>query len=101
MEIALDTPPLGVGRRDDARARRAHLGELRPHFCCEALVLEHEPRRCPNGLDERRLIQQRRIVHERGNLLALHRHERDRPLRALGKLQRPARGVHVAAIARR
>ena len=98
VEIAFDSTPLGVGRRDDAGARRAHLGELRAHLCRQALVLEHEPRRCSNGLHKRRLVQQRRVVHERSNLLTSHGHERDRPLRALRKLQRPTCSVHVTAI---
>ena len=98
MEIAFDSAPLGVGRSDDAGARRAHLGELRSHLCRQALVLEHQPRRRSNSLHERRLVQQRRVVHERSHLLTSHGHERDRPLRAVRKLQRPTRSVHVTAV---
>ena len=81
------------------RARDARTSaSCAPHLGRQALVLEHEPCRRSNGLHEGRLIEQRRVVHERGNLLAPHGHERDRPLRALRELQRPAGSVDVAAI---
>ena len=46
VEVALDPPPLGVGRGDDPAARRAYLGELGAHLGGETLVLEHQPRGC-------------------------------------------------------
>ena len=98
VEVALDPPPLGVGRGDDPGARRPHLGELRAHLGRQTLVLEHEPGRRANGLHERRLVEQRRIVNERGDLLASRGHQRDRPIRALRELERPAGGVDVAAV---
>ena len=98
VEVALDSPPLGVGRGDDPGARRAHLGELRAHLGRQTLVLEHEPCRRSNGLHERRLVEQCRIVNERGDLLASSGHQRDRAIRALRELERPARGVDVAAV---
>ena len=98
VEVALDPPPLGVGRGDDPGPRRPHLGELRAHLGRQALVLEHEPRRRAHGLHERRLVEQRRIVDERGDLLALRGHQRDRPVRALRELERSAGGVDVAAV---
>ena len=68
MEVALDPPPLGVRRGDDPGPRGAHLGELCAHLGRQAFVLEHEPGRRADGLDQRRLVEQRRIVNEGGDL---------------------------------
>ena len=98
VEVALDSPPLGIGRGDEPDARRPHLRELRAHLGRQTLVLQHEPGRRADGLHERRLVEQRRIVNERGDLLALGGHQRDRPIRALRQLERPPGGVDVAAV---
>ena len=63
VEVALDPAALGVGRGDDPAAGRAHLRELRAHLGRQALVLEHERGGGANGFDERRLVEQRRIVN--------------------------------------
>ena len=68
VEVALESPPLGVGGGNEPDARCPHLRELRPHLGRQALVLEHEPCSRANGLHERRLVEQRRIVNERGDL---------------------------------
>ena len=74
-------------------------GELRPHLCREALVLEHERRGRTDRFHERRLVEQRRIVNERGDLFAPHGHRRDGTVRSLWQLDRPAGGVDVATVA--
>ena len=91
VEVALDPPLLGIGRGDDPRPRRPHLGELRAHLGRQTLVLEHEPGRRADGLHERRLVEQCRIVNERGDLLASCGHHRHRAIGASRQLDRPAR----------
>ena len=98
VEIAFDSPPLGVGRRNDAGARGAHLGELRPHFCRQALVLEHEPCRA-------RTASTRAGSSSNAGSCTSAATSSPRTVTSviarsgLRKLQRPARSVHVAAIA--
>ena len=99
VEVAFDAAPLGVGGRDDPAPRGAHLRELRPHLCREALVLEHERRGRTNRFHERRLVEQRRIVNERGDLFAPDGHRRDGTVRSLWQLDRPAGGVDIATVA--
>jgi hypothetical protein len=57
VEVALEAPPLGIGCGHQSAARCSHLGELGAHLGSQALVLEHEPCRRPNGLHERRLVE--------------------------------------------
>ena len=98
VEVALESAPLGICRGDEPDARCPHLGELRAHLGRQTLVLEHEPCRRSNGLHQRRLIEQRRIVNERRDLFALNGHQCHRPIRALGELERPPVGGDVAAV---
>ena len=98
MEVALESPPLGIGCGNEPDARGPHLRKLRAYLGRQSLVLQHEPCRRSDGVHERRLIEQRRIVNERSDFFALRGHQRDRPIRALRELERMAGGVDVAAV---
>ena len=57
VEVALEPPPLGVPRLDDARARGAHLGQLGAQLRLQARVLERQARRRRDRLHQLRLLQ--------------------------------------------
>ena len=98
MEVALESPPLGIGGGNEPGARCPDLSELRPNLSRQTLVLEHESRSRSNGLHERRLVEQHRIVDERGDLFTLRGDERDRAVWAAGKLERLTGGVDIPAV---
>ena len=70
MEVALDPPALLVGGSDDPPPRLPHLGELPLGLDLEPCVLEREPGRGRDPLDEARLVEQRRVVDERRDRFA-------------------------------
>ena len=71
VEVALEPPPLGVARLDDARPRRAQLLELRAHLGLQALVLEREPGRGGDLVDELLVVEQAGRVPEHGDVASL------------------------------
>ena len=85
VEVAFDPAPLGVGSGDDPAARRAHLCELSTHLGRQPLVLEHEPGGGPDRFHQGRLVEQGRIVNERGDLHAAGGHRGYRPVRSVGQ----------------
>ena len=98
VEISLDPAALGIGGRDDAAARGAHLGELGPDLGRQPLVLEDEPRSRANRFDEPGLFEQRRIVDEHRDLLTRCDQRRRGPFAVAGDLDRPPGRVDVAAV---
>ena len=64
MEVALDSAPLLVGCRDDARARLLYRLQLGADLGVKPRVLERESRGRCNRLDELRLVAQGWVVDE-------------------------------------
>ena len=64
VEVALEPPALGVARLDDAGARSAQMLELRARFGLEALVLDREPGRRGDLLDQLGVVEQVRAVED-------------------------------------
>ena len=98
VEVALDAPPLRVGRGRDPGPRLLHRLELRAHLRVEPRVHERDARGGGDRLDELRLLPERRIVDEHGERLALVLDPASPP--ESGRLPAPrARpgGVHVLA----
>ena len=91
VEVALEPPPLGVAGLDDARARGAHLGELGAQLGLQARVLQREARRGADRLDELGVVEQRRVVDERGEALAVVLEHRDRSARLVVEVERVLR----------
>ena len=79
--------------------RGGELGELRAHLGIEPGVRGRQPRRGGDALDEPRVVEDRRVVDERGERPAVALDERHRPRRARAR-QLDARtvGVDVAAV---
>ena len=99
VQIALDAPPLGVGRLDDARPGGSELVEAGAQVRLEPLVLEREPRSGTDCADELGLLPERRIMDERGDAAALPLDDRRNPGVAVGRqLDRPAAEVDVASL---
>ena len=71
VQVPFQAPPLGDARLDHPRARVPHLVELGAQLCEEALVLECEPGCAGDGVQERGVLAQRRVVDERGDLAAV------------------------------
>ena len=71
VEVPFDPAPLLVPGGDDAGARLLHLRQLRAELGFEARVLEREPRGGCGGVDQARLLAQRRVVDERRERLAV------------------------------
>jgi hypothetical protein len=68
VEVALEPAALLVARPHDPRSRLSDLGELHAELCVQALVLEREPRRRADRLEQRRLVEKDRIVDDRGQV---------------------------------
>ena len=117
VQVALEPAALGVAGRDDALARRLHLGEPSLRLRQQALVLERHRRRGADRLDHLRVVVERRVVDERRHLAALvldrragpvggdrrHQHAAGRPrrrVRASRAAGRPARASGRRASAR-
>ena len=71
VEVALEPPALRVARRDQPLARRAQLREAGPRLGVQVLVLERDRRGRADGLDQLRILVERRVVHERRDLAAV------------------------------
>ena len=64
VEVALEPPPLGVAGGDDALARGAQLGEPVLGLGLQPRVVERDRGRGGDGLDELRIVVERRVVDE-------------------------------------
>ena len=71
VEVPFESPALGDACVDDPRARVPHLVELGAQLRKEALVLEREPGGARDGVEQCRVLAQRRVVDERGDLAAV------------------------------
>ena len=101
VEVALEPAALGVARRHDPLARRPQLHDARAQLGLEALALDRDVRGRAHHLQQLRLVRQRRVVDERGDVLAVVVDERHRPPRArLGQRHRRPVGVDVGVEAR-
>ena len=77
VKVALEPPPLVVADLDDPSPRGTDLVELQPELRLQPLVLEREPRRGARRVEERALLEERRVVDERCDRCvrrAEHRH---------------------------
>ena len=81
VEVSLESPALLVAGAHDARTRLAQRHQLRAQLGLQPLVLERHARGGPDRLEHRGLIQQHRIVDDRGELVP---DQRDRPVRPVG-----------------
>ena len=101
VQVALEPAALGVAGRDDALARRLHLGEPGLRLRQEALVLEGHRRRGAHRLDHLRVVVERRVVDDRRHLAAVALDRRARPVRRDRRHQHaPPVGVGVARASR-
>ena len=99
VQIALDSPPLGVGRLDQPRARRLELEQPRPELGLEALVLEREARGRAHGPHELGVVLQHGVVQQHGDRLSVALDERRAaPAVVIRELDRSAVGVDVALL---
>ena len=65
VEVALDAPPLRIGRLHDAHPRGTHLLELGAHLGGQPLVLERESGRIADRFDEPRILDlDQRVMDE-------------------------------------
>ena len=71
VQVALEPAALGVAGRDDALARRLHLGEPGLGLREQTLVLQRHRRRGADRLDHLRVVVERRVVDDRRHLAAL------------------------------
>ena len=100
VEVALEPPPLGVAGLDDPRARGAHLGELGAQLRLQARVLEREARGRADGLEQRGLVEERRVVDERGDPPAVVLEHGDGAPVARAHVERAPAGIDVALVRR-
>ena len=82
VQVALQPAPLLIARTHDPRPRLAQLGKLRAQLGLQPLILHGEACGRPGRLEERRLIQQDRVVDDRRELIS---DESDCAVRSLGK----------------
>src|SRR4029079_17918028 len=67
VEVALQAAALGVAGRNDPRARRPELAQLRPRLGTQALVVHRQPRRRPDLALQRATVECGRVVHDRSD----------------------------------
>ena len=97
VQVALDPPPLRLGRLDEARARSLQLGEPRAQLRLQARVLERQRGRGADRLHELLVLAQRGIMDQRRDRLALALDDGRCPLAArLRQLDRRAVRVDIA-----
>ena len=97
VEVALEPASLVVAGFDDAGAGGADLGELGAQLGLEARVLERERRGGADRLDELGVVEQRGVVDERGEPVALVLEHRDGAAGLLGEDELASVGVDVAS----
>ena len=68
VEVALELAAGGVAGLDDPRAGRPQIGQPRAQVGLQALVLERDPGRRGDRADQLRLVAERRVVQQRGDL---------------------------------
>ena len=71
VQVALDPPPLGVGRLDEPRPRRLQLDQARPELGLQALILQRQARGGAHGPHELGVVLQHRIVQQRRDRLSV------------------------------
>ena len=100
VQPARKTPALLVAGGDDAPARGTELGEPSAEpSALQSTVGEHQRRRLANSDDELRVVQQRLVVHERGDALAVALDGGRRPPGVPGRAARtgaPSRSTYRA-----
>ena len=67
VQVALDAAPLGVGGGDDALARGLQLGQPRVDLGVQLPVLQRDPGRHADGLDELGVVVERPVVDQHGD----------------------------------
>ena len=95
VQVPFEAPSLGDACFDDPGARVPHLVELRAQLDQQALVLQCETGRARDGVEECRVLAQRRVVDERGDLVAVTFEDRHRTLRGGSDRNRAPVHVHV------
>ena len=95
VEVALELAAGGVAGLDDPGAARPQIGEPRAQVGLQALVLERDPGRRGDRADQLRLVAERRVVQQRGDLRPAALDERRR---AAVELHRPAVAVDVGLV---
>ena len=83
VQVALQPAPLLITRTHDPRPRLTQLRKLRAQLRLQPLILEGEAGRRPGRLQQRRLIEQHRVVDDRGELIS---DESDCAVRSPGSL---------------
>ena len=97
-EPSLEAPSLLVADLDQAAARRDDLGDLRSNLSLEPGVGGGQPGCRPDRLEQSRIVQDGRVVHEDGERTAVHLEGRHRSVRSRpGDIEGATPGVHVAA----
>ena len=71
VQVALEPAALGVAGGDDPLARRLHLGQPSLGLGQQPLVLQRHRRRGTDRLDHLRVVVERRVVDDRGDLAAV------------------------------
>ena len=77
VQVALQPPPLGVAGGDDPLARGLQLGELHMGLRMQVLVLDRDRRRRAGGLDQLRVLVERRVVDQGCDAAAVALHGGD------------------------
>ena len=101
VEVALEPPPLRVAGGDDALARGAQLREPVLGLGLQPRVVERDRGRGGDGLDELRIVVERRVVDEHPELAAVALDRRRRTVATRrGQRDRLSAAVDVGALAR-
>jgi hypothetical protein len=79
VEVALDPPALRLRRLDEPRTRGLEIGQPGQQLGPQPLVLERERGGGADRVHQLGVVAQRRVVHERGDRLALALEERRHP----------------------
>ena len=102
MEVALDPPALEIPGLDDPCARGADLLELRFDLGRQPIVLDRQPHGAGNRGDQARLLEEDRVVDDRGLPDAVPLEHRDGLARAVfGQLHRLAGRIDEPILAGR
>jgi len=78
MQVAFESLALLVRTGDDARSGCLHLGQLGLHFRLQSVVLDGRRRGRRHRLEERRVLVQGGVVHDRPERLSLTLEEGER-----------------------
>ena len=96
VQVPLQPATLGVGGGHDPAAGVQHLGQLRPDLGGQPLVLQRQPGRRGDRLQDTRVLPQSRVVHQHGDPPAVPLHHRDGPRRVRRRQrERPAVAVDM------